>query len=100
MISVFLKIDSIVSSIFLLSSYNINSNSYVLFLINHDWVTLGTLGVFSLSSCVGDWYNVFNALTQMPKGAKTYLCGFNSYWYMPNGNRKEEKIENIEKIEE
>ena len=73
---------------------------YVLFLINHDLVTFGTLGMFSLSSCVGDWYNVFNALTQMPKGAKTYLCGFNSYWYMPNGNRKEEKIENIEKIEE
>lgn len=56
---------------------------YIMFLINNDFVTLGTLGVFSLSSCVGDWYNVFNAVTQMPKGAKTYLCGFNSYWYLP-----------------
>lgn len=60
---------------------------YVLFLINNNFITLGTLGILSLSSCVGDWYNVFNALTQMPKGAKTYLCGFNSYWYMP---KKEE----------
>lgn len=70
---------------------------YILFLINNNWITLGTLGVFSLSSCVGDWYNAFNALTQMPKGAKTYLCGFNSYWYMPEekkeNNIKEEKQE-------
>ncbi len=62
---------------------------YILFLINNNFITLGTLGILSLSSCVGDWYNVFNALTQMPKGAKTYLCGFNSYWYMP---KKEESV--------
>ncbi|MCI8497238.1 MAG: DUF3267 domain-containing protein, partial [Clostridiales bacterium] len=31
----------------------------------------------------GDYYNVFNALTQMPKGARTYLYQFNSFWYMP-----------------
>lgn len=66
---------------------------YVLFLINHNFITLGTMGILSLSSCVGDWYNVFNALTQMPKGAKTYLCGFNSYWYMPKEESKEEKVE-------
>ena len=65
---------------------------YILFLINNNFITLGTLGILSLSSCVGDWYNVLNALTQMPKGAKTYLCGFNSYWYMP----KKEDIENKE----
>lgn len=28
-------------------------------------------------------HNVFNALTQMPKGAKTYLYQMNSYWYIP-----------------
>lgn len=56
---------------------------YIMFLINNEYVVFGSFGIFSLSSCVGDWYNVFNALTQMPKGAKTYLCGFNSYWYIP-----------------
>lgn len=60
---------------------------YILFFINNDLVVLGTFGLFSLSSCVGDWYNVFNALMQMPKGSKTYLCGFNSYWYMPEENK-------------
>ena len=30
-----------------------------------------------------DYYNVKNALRQMPKGARCYLYKFNSYWYMP-----------------
>ena len=32
---------------------------------------------------IGDYYNIINALIQMPKGAKTYLYGFHSYWYLP-----------------
>ncbi len=32
----------------------------------------------------GDYLNIFNALTQMPKGTITQLYGFNSYWYYPN----------------
>lgn len=31
----------------------------------------------------GDYYNAFNALTQMPHGARTYLYGFHSFWYIP-----------------
>lgn len=48
--------------------------------------SLGILGVFgaiSISGGSGDYYNIFNAIKQMPKGAKTYLHKFNSYWYMP-----------------
>jgi len=41
------------------------------------------LGVMCLGMGAGDYYNVFNAMTQMPKGARTYLYQFNSYWYMP-----------------
>ena len=41
------------------------------------------LGCLSIGMGAGDYYNVFNALRQMPKGAKTYLYQFNSYWYMP-----------------
>ena len=47
--------------------------------------SLSILGVFSAIAISGgavDYYNVFNATTQMPKGAKTYLHQFNSYWYM------------------
>jgi hypothetical protein len=66
---------------------------YVIFLINPSLVTLGTMGAISMASCAGDFYNVFNAITQMPKGAKTYLCGMNSYWYMPKENEGEVKEE-------
>lgn len=63
---------------------------YIVFLINPSLVTLGTMGAISMASCAGDFYNVFNALTQMPKGAKTYLCGMNSYWFMPKEKEGEE----------
>ena len=63
---------------------------YIVFLINPNLVTLGTMGAISMASCAGDFYNVFNAITQMPKGAKTYLCGMNSYWFMPKEKEGEE----------
>lgn len=56
---------------------------YILFLIHPQWGVLGTMGAFAIGMGAGDYYNVFNALTQMPKGARTYLHHFNSYWYMP-----------------
>ncbi len=40
-----------------------------------------TFSVFSLLYCCGDFMNVKNALTQMPKGGITQLSGMNSYWY-------------------
>ncbi|MGN0405237.1 MAG: DUF3267 domain-containing protein [Bariatricus sp.] len=56
---------------------------YVIFLAFPEQRFLGTLGALCLGMGAGDYYNVFNALTQMPKGARTYLYQFNSYWYMP-----------------
>ena len=44
---------------------------------------LGSFGLVSLTMGAGDYYNVYNAVTQMPKGARTYLYQFNSWWYMP-----------------
>ena len=41
------------------------------------------MGTLCIGMGAGDYYNVFNAATQMPKGARTYLYGFNSWWYMP-----------------
>lgn len=54
-----------------------------IYFINPQYSILGTLGVFATTMGIGDYYNVFNALTQMPKGARTYLYKFNSYWYIP-----------------
>ena len=44
---------------------------------------LVVMGVLCTGMGAGDYYNVFNALTQMPRGARTYLYGFHSYWYLP-----------------
>ena len=40
-------------------------------------------GVIAVAMGAGDYCNVFNALTQRPKGARTYLYQMNSYWYIP-----------------
>ena len=42
-------------------------------------------GVMAISAGFGDYMNVFHALTQMPKNARTYLYGFHSYWFLPEG---------------
>ncbi|MCI8361386.1 MAG: DUF3267 domain-containing protein [Clostridiales bacterium] len=41
------------------------------------------LGTLAIGMGAGDYYNVFNAFTQMPRGARTYLYKFNSFWYLP-----------------
>lgn len=56
---------------------------YILFMIFPQLVWAGTMGAMSLAMGIGDYYNVFNAATQMPKGALTYLNGFHSYWFIP-----------------
>lgn len=62
---------------------------FVLFMIWPELVVLGVLGALSIGAGAGDYYNVFHALTQMPRGARTYLYQFNSWWYLPE---KEEKL--------
>ena len=56
---------------------------FIIFVFVPQWSALGMFGAICISMGCGDYYNVFNALTQMPKGARTYLHKFNSYWYMP-----------------
>ena len=59
---------------------------FILFLIVPNLTILGTMGVFAIPMGVGDYYNIFNALTQMPKGARCFMEKQNSYWYMPEKN--------------
>ena len=56
---------------------------FVLAMVLPDLGWLGIFGMLSLTAGAGDFYNVKNALTQMPKGARCYLYKLNSYWYMP-----------------
>lgn len=56
---------------------------FIIFLINPICTIFGTLGAISISMGAGDYYNILSAIKQMPKGSRTYLCGMNSYWYIP-----------------
>lgn len=56
---------------------------FLLFMIFPHLSFLGVFGAVCISMGAGDYYNVKNALTQMPHGARVYLYKMNSYWYMP-----------------
>lgn len=56
---------------------------YLLFLLNPQWLFFGGLGALSIPMGIGDYYNVYNCLTQVSKGALVYLSGMHSYWYLP-----------------
>ena len=54
---------------------------FLLFLLQPRWVLLGAMGAISIPMGIGDYYNVYNCLTQVPKGGLVYLSGMHSYWY-------------------
>lgn len=56
---------------------------YMISFLGIQYLTLAVFGVIAIGMGAGDYYNVFNALIQMPKGARTYLYQMNSYWYIP-----------------
>lgn len=59
---------------------------FIIFLIFPNFTMLGTLGLLAISMGAGDYYNVFNALMQVPKGARCFMEKQNSYWYIPEDN--------------
>ena len=55
----------------------------IIFMIKPDLRPLATMGCLGLAAAAGDFYNVYNTLTQVPKGGKVYMHKYNTYWYMP-----------------
>lgn len=55
---------------------------YLLGMLLPNLVFAVVLGILATGMGAGDYYNVFNAATQMPRGSRTYLYQFNSYWYI------------------
>ena len=53
---------------------------FIVWLIFPNLTFFGYLGAFAIGAGGGDYMNVFNCLTQVPKGAKTYMHGMNSFW--------------------
>lgn len=60
---------------------------YIIGMIWPQYSFLLFLGAIMIAEGFGDYINVFNALTQMPKGSRTYLDGFHSYWYLPENKK-------------
>ncbi len=54
---------------------------FIIFLIFPNLIILGSLGVFAIGAGAGDYYNVYNTITQVPDGAKVYMSGMHTYWY-------------------
>ena len=54
---------------------------FVIFMFVPSLTLLGTLGAVSLGAGMGDYINIFNCLTQVPKGALVYMNGLHTYWY-------------------
>ena len=56
---------------------------YLLGMLFPNLIAAVVLGILATGMGAGDYYNVFNAATQMPRGSRTYLYQFSSYWYIP-----------------
>ena len=57
---------------------------YTLGLIFPRLAFLAFFGALSLGAGAGDYMNIFNALTQVPKDALIYMYGINTFWYKPH----------------
>lgn len=57
---------------------------FILFLINTKLVFLGMLGAMCISYGMGDYYNVWNTIMQVPSNGMVFSKGHNSYWYIPS----------------
>lgn len=56
---------------------------YLIGVITADHLFWTSFGLACIVMGAGDYYNAFNALVQMPRGARTYMSGLHSFWYMP-----------------
>lgn len=59
---------------------------YLLYMIFPEWQDLGFFGAMCISMGAGDYLNVWNCLTQVPKGGRVYMSGIHQFWYMPEQN--------------
>lgn len=53
---------------------------------------LALFGMLNLASGAGDYMNIFNALTQVPKDGKIYMYYLHTYWYHPQDRRRKDCV--------
>ncbi len=56
---------------------------FIIFMIHPEFELLGEFGALGIASAAGDFYNVYNAWTQVPEGGMVYMDREHTYWYMP-----------------
>ena len=61
---------------------------FIIFLINTKLVFLGMLGAMCISYGMGDYYNVWNTIMQVPTNGIVFSKGHNSYWYVDEKVKK------------
>lgn len=61
---------------------------FIIFLINTKLVFLGMLGSMCISYGMGDYYNVWNTIMQVPSNGMVFSKGHNSYWYVDEKVKK------------
>ena len=61
---------------------------FIIFLINTKLVFLGMLGAMCISYGMGDYYNVWNTIMQVPTNGMVFSKGHNSYWYVDEKVKK------------
>ena len=57
---------------------------FLIFMIFPHMTMLGTMGALGICAGAGDYVNVYNCLTQVPKGAVVFSSGIHTFWYQPN----------------
>lgn len=60
---------------------------FIVFMIWPTFAFAGIFGALAIGMGRGDYMNVYNCLTQVPKGGLVYMSGMSSWWYLPE--RKE-----------
>ena len=55
---------------------------YVIGMIFPKFIFMTMFGMICTSMGAGDYYNVFNAIRQVPKNGRVYMSGMRSYWYV------------------
>jgi hypothetical protein len=56
---------------------------YIVFLIYPQYCILGVIGSFAVGMGLGDYYNIYNAIIQIPNSARVYMSGLNTYFINP-----------------
>ena len=55
---------------------------FVIGMIFPKFIFMTMFGMICTSMGAGDYYNVFNAIRQVPKNGRVYMSGMRSYWYV------------------